>query len=181
MKYMTGNIMDLIGRPDAICITTNGFVTTKGRGVMGMGIAKTMSERHPELPGILGDRLRTHGNTVSLLMQVGKTRILSMPVKPTQIVLKSLDEIVSHARDKYITGGIVPGFHCVADPVIIRKSCEELVAMANKAGYKHVVLPIPGCGAGELSYKMDGIQEICEGILDDRFWMCSFKKQDFQR
>ena len=50
MRYLTGNILDYIGRPDAICITTNGFVTSKGNGVMGMGIAKSMADKYLELP-----------------------------------------------------------------------------------------------------------------------------------
>lgn len=41
MKYITGNIMDLLGRPDAICITTNGFTTSRGKAVMGMGDSQT--------------------------------------------------------------------------------------------------------------------------------------------
>ena len=47
MRYLTGNILDYIGRPDAICITTNGFVTSRGNGVMGMGIAKSMADKYP--------------------------------------------------------------------------------------------------------------------------------------
>lgn len=69
----------------------------------------------------------------------------------------------------------------MADIEIIRKSCDELMFQATRAGYQHVVLPIPGCGAGELSYNRDGIREICETMLDDRFFMCSFKQSDFRR
>ena len=181
MRYITGNILDLLGRPDAICITTNGFTTSRGKAVMGMGIAKQMAERFPELPGTLGHRIRENGNQVQLLMQYSKTRLLSMPVKPVQKRITSLDEVVSHARDKYHVGSVVPGFHCVADIEIIRKSCDELMFLATRAGYQHVVLPIPGCGAGELSYSRDGVREICETLLDDRFFMCSFKQSDFRR
>ena len=181
MRYITGNIMDLLGRPDAICITTNGFTTSRGKAVMGMGIAKQMAERFPELPGTLGHRIRENGNQVQLLMQYSKTRLLSMPVKPVQKRISSLDEVVSHARDKYHVGSVVPGFHCVADAEIIRKSCDELLYLASRAGYNHVVLPIPGCGAGELSYNRDGVREICETMLDDRFFMCSFQQSDFRR
>ena len=90
-------------------------------------------------------------------------------------------EVVSHARGKYPIGLSVSGFHCVASAEIIRRSCQELVAEVNKAGYKHVLLPIPGCCAGELSFNKDGIREICESALDDRFFMMSFKPSDFGR
>lgn len=181
MKYMTGNIMDLIGRPDAICITTNGFTTNRGQGVMGMGIAKTMSDAYPELKSALGTHIKAHGNSVGLLMQVRNTRILSFPVKPCQFPLKFPMQVVSHARDKYALGRMVPGFHSIARKDIISRSCDELVKFVNKHGYQHVVLPIPGCGAGELSYIGDDIKGICEETLDDRFWMCSFKESDFRR
>lgn len=181
MKYMTGNIMNYIGRPDAICITTNGFITSSGAGVMGMGIAKSMSDKYPELKSRLGTHLKSQGNVVGGLMAIGKTSILAMPVKPRSIILENYADIVSHAKDKYVIGSMVPGFHCVADVSIIERSCKELVEYANAREFKTVMLPIPGCGAGELSYNFNGIRAICESILDDRFWMCSFKPQDFGR
>ena len=181
MRYLTGNILDYIGRPDAICITTNGFVTSKGNGVMGMGIAKSMSDKYPELPKALGVHIKRNGNHVGLLMQVHKTKLLSFPVKPGSIIMSDPAEIVSHARGKYSIGLSAPGFHCVASVELIRRSCQELVAEVNKAGYKHVLLPVPGCGAGELSFNKDGIREICESALDDRFFMMSFKLSDFGR
>ena len=181
MRYLTGNILDYIGRPDAICITTNGFVTSRGNGVMGMGIAKSMSDKYPELPEALGTHIRHNGNHVGLLMQALGTQLLSFPVKPCKIIMSDPAEVVSHARDKYSIGLSVPGFHCVASVEIIERSCKELVAWTDAAKYRHVVLPIPGCGAGELSYQKDGIRDLCEHILDDRFFMMSFKEADFRR
>lgn len=181
MRYLTGNILDYIGRPDAICITTNGFVTSKGNGVMGMGIAKSMADKYPELPRNLGTHIRHNGNHVGLLMQALGTRLLSFPVKPAKIIMSDRSEVVSHARDKYTVGQSVPGFHCVAAVEIIERSCKELVAWTDAARYEHVVLPIPGCGAGELSYNQDGIRAICESVLDNRFYMMSFKQSDFGR
>lgn len=179
MKYMTGNIMDFIGRPDAICITTNGFVTARGNGVMGMGIAKSMSDQYCELPGLLGQHIRSHGNVVGELMAVGPTKILSFPVKPKSIVLKDPSQVVKHAKDKYPVDALVPGFHCKAEVDIIIKSLHELVELADVMKYRHVVLPIPGCGAGELSYQ--SVRPFCESTLDGRFYMMSFKEADFRR
>lgn len=181
MKYMTGNILDFIGRPDAICITTNGFVTSRGRAVMGMGIAKAMAECYPDLPKLLGDAITKNGNVVQHLMTVKGTAIVSFPVKPVSKVCENyMLDVVSHARSKYDVGRTIPGFHCVADPSIIQKSCHELTALLNIQPWDHCIIPIPGCGAGELSYQRD-VRQICEHTLDERVWMCSFKKEDFRK
>ena len=180
MHYLTGNILDFIGRPDAICITTNGFSTQRG-AVMGMGIAKAYSDRNPEAPRLLRAKLLANGNIVQEICKDQGTAILAFPVKPVKIIMSSHDEVVSHARSKYRVGSSVPGFHCVADPAIISRSCKELMAYADVHKYRHIVLPIPGCGAGELSFNNDGIRAICESLLDSRFYMMSFKQDDFRR
>ncbi|MGI4214923.1 hypothetical protein ACR2VI_28215, partial [Klebsiella pneumoniae] len=106
-------------------------------------------------------------------------RILSFPVKPKSIILERLGKLVKHAQDKYVIGTMVPGFHCKAEVGIIIKSLNELVELADVMKYRHVVLPIPGCGADELSYQ--SVRPFCESILDDRFYMMSFRQSDFQR
>lgn len=176
---MTGNIMDLIGRPDAICITTNGFVTSAGRAVMGMGIAKAMSEEFPELPRVLGSNIKKHGNHVNTLMYHNGTMLVSFPVKPVSKVCQDPQhDMVKHAVGKYTEGSIIPGFHCKADVAIIEKSCIELMNLIEAYDWEYCVIPIPGCGAGELNYLRD-VKKICEDNLDDRVWMCSFKQGDF--
>lgn len=179
MKYMTGNIMDLLGRPAAICITTNGFVKARGDAVMGMGIAKSMAEKFVELPHILGRNIKANGNVVQYLMHHNGTALLSFPVKPASKVCKyPTHDMVKHAVGKYPIGSTIPGFHCKADPEIIHQSCLELMDWMDKSELEHCVIPVPGCGAGELSYLRD-VKHICESILDDRIWMCSFNKSDF--
>lgn len=179
MKYKTGNIIDYIGRPDVIAITTNGFVTTRGAGVMGMGIAKQMAEAYPELPALLGRSLRDNGNIVAPLLQLGNTTIVSFPVKPSSIILESFGQVVSHARDKYSIGQRVPGFHCVADLEIIKASCMQLNDFMELHSKRHAIVPIPGCGAGELSFNHNEVRATCESILSDKVWMMSWKKSDF--
>lgn len=179
MKYMTGNILDLVGRPDAICITTNGYVTSRGQGVMGMGIAKAMSNFIVELPDLLGKAVLKNGHVVQSLVTVGGTALVSFPVKPTKkICVNPMTDVVTHARAKYRANAVIPGFHCVADTNIIRQSCEELMTLMDLMQWRHCVIPIPGCGAGELSYQQQ-VKAICESHLDDRVWMCSFKEADF--
>lgn len=179
MKYKTGNIMDYVGRPDVLAITTNGFVTSRGVGVMGRGIAKQMSETYPDLPLLLGRSLRNNGNIVAPLREIGNTTIVAFPVKPSSIILESFEQVVYHARDEYSIGQRVPGFHCVADLEIIRASCMQLVDFMSAHNKQHALIPIPGCGAGELSFNQNGVREICESNLPDNVWMMSWKKSDF--
>lgn len=182
MKYMTGNILDYLGRPDAICITTNGFVTTRGDAVMGMGIAKAFSDLDPRAKRTLGRAIDANGNCVQYLtMWKNKTHVLAFPVKPNQRFITDLNQVVSHARDKYVVGQPVPGFHCVADLDIIRRSCKELMAYLDEEDLDHCIIPIPGCGAGELSFNRDGVRQVCEEELDDRVWMMSFNTRDFTK
>jgi hypothetical protein len=83
------------------------------------------------------------------------------------------ENAVAHMAAKFTEGMPVPGWACKARLDIIRKSAHELVAMADKFGWKRVVLPRPGCGAGELSW--DDVRPLLEAILDDRFKAITFR------
>lgn len=56
---------------------------------------------------------------------------------------------------------------------VISRSCEQLIELTNKLGFSKVVLPRPGCGAGELNYYQD-VQPILQK-LDGRFYVITFK------
>ena len=182
MRYTTGNILDYIGRAGAICITTNGFTKSNGEAVMGRGIAKQMADRYPYLPKLLGNAIRDNGNIIQELGVITKTKIISFPVKPISIRASAnlSNEVVSHAVKQYKAGDMVPGFHCKADVNIITESIMDLVAL-TKAKPIYVVLPILGCGAGELSFNKDGIREKMESNLNDFFYCMSFNKVDFTK
>lgn len=185
MKYHTGNILDQIGKVSAICITTNGFVKNNGEAVMGMGIAKQMAERYPELPAILGTAIRMHGNRVNYLMKIGDTAIYSFPVKPISLLVPNPDAInrlvVKHAQAKTNVGATVPGFHCKANVEIIRRSALELLEVYKSDNLSHVLLPLPGCGAGELSFKRNVETMLLPILASDKFHLMSFKPEDFRK
>ena len=48
-----------------------------------------------------------------------------------------------------------------------------LSQQAEAGGYERIVIPRPGCGAGERSWA--SIQEVLKPILDDRFFVITFK------
>ena len=182
MKYAVGNIMQMIDKVSAIVITTNGFTKSNGEAVMGRGIAGQFKNAYPELPGILRNRLIQHGNNVHYLKQLGKTRIYSFPVKAEGMKLERPEQkelIVSYARFKYDVGMYVPGFALKADVALIERSLKQLAQIHVQDGLSSVIIPLPGCGAGELSFNKDGIHQLMLENLNDNFYCMSYNKIDF--
>ncbi len=159
-------------KADVLCITTNGFVKSNGENVMGMGCAKKAAEINRKVPKLLGTAIKTNGNQVNHII-TGKIHLYSFPVKPvTAKCLPDKSNVVRHMKDKVMVGGNVMGWACRAEADIIVKSAKELVALANKHGWAKVVIPRPGCGAGELDWK--AIKPLLDEILDDRFYSITF-------
>lgn len=157
---------------DALCITTNGFVKKNGEAVMGRGCALEAAKQLPMLPKILGYHLITHGNQVHYLTYVNNVAVVSFPVKPVEAPYVDGVHVVRHMVDKFKIGDYVPGWALHAESKIIGNSCLQLVKMADAYGWEKVVLPRPGCGAGELSW--GEVKPILEEYLDDRFVVMTF-------
>jgi len=141
MKEIEGNLFEQ--NVDAICITTNGIIKRNGEGVMGAGVALEAKRRYSVLPSLLGKSLRKYGNHVAVLKAVSDYSIIAFPVK-------------NHYRDK-------------ADIELIRRSCKELVGIADEYEWDTVALVKPGCGAGKL--KWEKVKRLCNRYLDDRFFI----------
>jgi hypothetical protein len=120
-----------------VCITTNGLVNRKGDTVMGRGCALQAAERFPGLSLHLGKLLAREGNHVHLLEE----GLVSFPVEESPWANPDLR--------------------------LIRRSAEELRAMADRHGWTRVVVPRPGCGGGGLAWSE--VRPLLEDILDDRF------------
>jgi len=173
MKELKGDLWDT--QCDAVCISTNGFVKNNGECVMGKGCAKEAAEYFPEIPKVLGDRIKKYGNVVNLLRHCDGVAILSFPVKPEKVVAENHRMVVRHMQRtfKIADGSEVPGWACVADIEIIKRSAEQLVVLADKHGWKKVLIPRVGTGAGELDWK--DVKPILDEILDDRFIAITYK------
>ena len=171
MLEIRGNLFEVPA--DAICITTNGFVTRQGECVMGLGCAKTFKKMYPKAPLVLGAAIKKNGNVVNCLGESKKTgkKFYSFPEKGVREINNG-SNVVSHAIGKFYVGSGVPGFYCKARLDIIVKSCKELVAIANEEGLTNIVIPRMGCGAGELTW--DEVKPIVSEILDDRFSVITF-------
>ena len=182
MKYAVGNIMQMIDKVSAIVITTNGFTKSNGEAVMGRGIAEQFKNAYPDFPRILGNKIIQGGNNVHLLKQLGKTKIYSFPVKAASMKLENNEQkelIVSHQRHKFSVGMDVPGFALKADIAIIERSLKQLAQVHMQDGLSSVIVPIVGCGAGELSFNNDGIHQLMLKNLNDNFYCMSYNKIDF--
>jgi len=148
MKEVRGDVFDLIkGEFQVICVTTNGFVKKNGECVMGRGIAQTVKRLFPHVPKKLGFLLKEYGNRVYILHKYEDGAILSFPVKH------------NWWED--------------ADIKLIKRSCDELMAMLDKNVHiTKVLLPRPGCGNGKLSW--DDVKPAIEPLLDDRVYVATF-------
>lgn len=120
-----------------IAVTTGGLVARNGRAAMPRGCARQAAEHFPELPQILGELIASRGNHVHSLPH----GIVSFPVEETPFE--------------------------IADPKLILRSTKELVALADREGWREVVVPRPGCGGGGLSWSE--VRPLLADILDDRF------------
>lgn len=176
MKLIYGNALH--ENCDALCITTNGYVSTRGNAVMGRGIAKQIADLFRHIPIRLGSLIKSKGNNVHLLDTIktaeGPIDLLSFPVKPHS-VFNHKDNVVSHAVHMYEPRALVPGYHAKADLKLIARSCRQLVDWANKTNHKKIVLVRPGCGAGELDWETQ-VKPILESMLDDRFHVITYKE-----
>jgi hypothetical protein len=120
-----------------ICITTNGHLTKKGEAVLGRGCARQAQERFPDLPARLGVLLSEGGNHVHAIGD----GLVSFPVEESPWAPPDLR--------------------------LIRRSAEELRALADREEWDCVIVPRPGCGGGGLAWQ--DVRPLLSDVLDDRF------------
>ena len=152
MIEQKGNLWEIDA--DAICITTNGYITKAGRAVMGRGCALEAKERFPGIDVYLGEQLFTFGNHV---ISIGYAEELN-----TNFDLYSFP--VKHHWKK------------PADLKLIIRSCNELMGIIEYKGYSKVLLPRPGCGNGRLNWEY--VKRNIESRLDNRVVIVSYPDKE---
>ncbi len=115
-----------------VVVPTNGNVAVDGSAVMGKGLALQARQRYPELPRLLGARLKTEGNQV-YEFECGAHMVLTFPTK-------------HHWRDP-------------ADLALIEKSAIQLLRWAKtqpRAKERTIWVPRVGCGTdtGQLDWNV---------------------------
>ena len=120
-----------------IVITTNGAVAGNGAAVFGRGCARQAASRFPGLAQRLGTLLREQGNHVHDLGD----GIVSFPVEETPWENPDLR--------------------------LIGRSARELRDMADRRGWRSIVVPRPGCGGGGLDWRE--VRPLLANVFDDRF------------
>ena len=142
------DIFTVIGKAKAICVTTNGIVKSNGQLVMGAGIAKSFATQFPQIPFILGDKVKKHGNYVFECGIVDNTTILSFPTKDNYKFNSSIE--------------------------LIKRSATRLVKWANINNItetESIYIPSPGTGLGGLDKSL--VYDELNKILDNRFVICT--------
>lgn len=169
MKDVRGNLFQYPA--DAICITTNGFVKSNGEAVMGKGCALEATRLMPGLAQRVGSALKIHGNKVQIIGELEGKPVIIFPVKPKSKPYAP-GVPVQHMAGKFEAGDQVPGWACKAEMSIITRSAHELTSLADKEGWSTILIPRPGCGAGELDWNNVGFE--LREILDERFYAITF-------
>ena len=129
------------GETAVIAITTNGSLTRNGRAIFGQGVARQAAFRYPWLAERLGELLAKEGNHV---FDLG-SGMVTFPVEETPWSLPDLR--------------------------LIARSAEELRILADRSGWRQIVVPRPGCGGGGLSWRE--VRPILAPFFDDRFLVIS--------
>lgn len=141
MRNRQGNIWNLIGKVDAICIPTNGIVKDNRNLVMGAGLARDASVRCPGIAYVLGSQVGAYGNYPFIGGRLELTWLVSFPTK-------------HHWQDD-------------SSIMLIRSSAQRLKTMVDQRCWEFVALPRVGCGLGKL--KWNKVESVLNEVLDERF------------
>lgn len=159
------------GRVDAACFTTNLSVSPKGNAVLGAGLAKEVQETFLKLKVNMKA-------TLGRKLSVGKpNREDAAPNKQMKTRFKIARPNVHHLLEMKIkekqtdiySFPVKEGFWEFARVSLIRRSCEQMVKIANEKGYKVIIVNFPGIGNGKLGKRYKELHDLLCNVLDNRF------------
>lgn len=164
-----GDIFDYVGKADCICVTTNGTIKSNGELVMGAGVAKQFYDRYNTTHGI-AKKLATllFGRDANLK----KLHVIRPEYNLCYRAIKAEDNfgtnVVSFPTKNH--------FQDKGDLELIKRSARRMVEFADVHDLKSIIIPSPGTGCGQLNEE-DVYKELNK-ILDKRFTIIKFKKED---
>ena len=168
-KLTYGDIFDYIGVADCVCITTNGTIKSNGELVMGAGIAKQFYDRY--------NRQFNIAKKLAKLLYGGDPNLRRMFVVDSKynVCYRAIS-----AEDNYGTNIVSfptkNHFQDKGDLELIKKSAQRMVQFADAYNLKNIIIPSPGTGCGQL--KEEDVYEALNDILDNRFTIIKFKKEN---
>lgn len=154
-----GNMWDFYRQYDAICILTNMQVDRHGNNVMGRGSAYEARRRYPFLPLLIGHEIR-------------RARQAKEPV-PAGRIWMSFDSDPAVVFVAFMTKD---DWREKSDLKLIERAAHELMETIEEEGWSSVLLPRPGCGAGQLDWKSQ-VKPILIPILDERVTVVAFEER----
>ncbi len=191
MHEIEGNLFKSV-KADAVCITTNGWTKKDGSCVMGRGCAQEAVALWPGIQFALGSALK-RGNTPHIMTYTTEEsggsqivlpvpdmhfvvpyHVVTFPVKPMRCGWSQLLPRFQKGRTEDVSE-VYPGWMSQAKPSLIEYSAKLLKMKADAEGWKSIVVPRPGCGAGGLNWK--DVKPLLEEHLDNRFWIITFPRR----
>lgn len=124
MQEVIGNLWDFHDQGFCIGIPVNGDRRRDGRAVMGAGVALAAANRFPNLPTLLGEKLRTSGNHSYYWHEF---QLVTLPTKEAWTQPSNLG--------------------------LIERTAREAVHLADQYGLTTIYCPRLGCGLGGLEWK----------------------------
>jgi O-acetyl-ADP-ribose deacetylase (regulator of RNase III) len=170
MHEITGDLFES-EQANAICILTNGFVNAQGSNTMGKGCALGAKQRWPGVQLTVGNHIRDIGNVCRVLTVDGsdewKGNICLVTPKPIFNIHLVPYHILTFPTKRH--------WKEQAELKLIERSCMQLMTHVDTYGWKSVVLPRPGCGAGGLLWE-DEVRPLISTILDERIYVIDFER-----
>lgn len=137
-----------LAQADAICLTTNPVAKANGAIVMGRGNALYARRCWYGIDKLLGSKLKKYDGKPRVLCLTkadAEVPYLPLPRENGKLLVPVPWHVVSfpvkyHWREK-------------SDLELIKKSCKQLLRLADKKKWETILLPRPGCGNGQLHWK----------------------------
>jgi len=124
MREIIGDLWDFHEQSFSIGVPTNGDCRRDGRAVMGAEVALAAARRCPNLPILLGAKLRAYGNHSYYWDEF---RLMTLPTKEAWTWRSTLG--------------------------LIERTAREAVHLADHNGVTAIYSPRLGCGLGGLAWK----------------------------
>ena len=158
MKNIKGDIWKQ--KADAICITTNGVVSSKNRAVMGKGIALQAKIKVPGIDFVLAQKLKKYGNHVYLLTEEVKDQIqiIDTPFKKCKNLPYHMISFPTKNDWKHISS-----------MKLIQASAKRLMELIKQKDWDKVIVPRPGRANGQLEWK--NVKPILKEIFDNKVYV----------